>query len=99
MCDTTMLINPGIVNLIAPNWVLLCMSLVLLPFVSDHLKMQEMCNKAVAFNLYMLDEIPDHFKTQTMCNEAVRREPWLLKIIPDLFKTEEMWIKAVEVDS
>ena len=90
MCDTAMFVDPGTVNLITSDGVLLRMPLVLLFFVSDHLKMQQMCNKAVAFNPYMLNEIPDHFKTQAMCNEAVRREPWLLKIIPDLFKTEEM---------
>ena len=32
--------------------------------VPDHLKTQEMCNKAVEKNPYQLDDFPDHLKTQ-----------------------------------
>ena len=43
-------------------------------YVPDHIKMQEMCNKAVAFNPYMLRFVPDHFKMQGMRDKAVMED-------------------------
>ena len=59
---------------------------------------QEMCDKAVARNLYTLRFIPDHLKTQEMCNEVMRTMPDAFHLIPDHFKTQGMCIKATEVN-
>ena len=40
-------------------------------FIPDHLKTQEMCDKAVARNSSMLDYIPDKTKTQEMYIKVV----------------------------
>ena len=98
MCDAAIRMDPGMVNFITPDGVLLRMASVLLFFVPDHLKTQEMCDKMVAFNPYMLDDVPDYFKTQEMCNEAVRRRPWLLCHILDHLKTQKMCDAAVMED-
>ena len=43
----------------------------LLRFISDHLKAQGMCEKAVEKYPETLKFVPDIFKTQEMCEEAV----------------------------
>ena len=58
--------------------------------VPEHLKTQEMCNKAVAGFSCALKYVPDYLKTQEMCNEAVRNNPYLLKHVSDHFKTQKM---------
>ena len=48
-----------------------------LEFVPDHLKSQEMCNKAVEEeDQCQLCNVPDHFKTQEMCDAAVNEDPY-----------------------
>ena len=63
--------------------------------IPDHFWAQEMCDKAVAYNLNMLDYIPDKFKTQETYIKAVEGEPWQLRYVHE-FKTQEMCIKAVD---
>ena len=41
-----------------------------LGFVPDHLKMQEMCIKAVEVDPSFMELVPDHLKTQEMCDKA-----------------------------
>ena len=41
----------------------------------EHLKMQKMCNEAVAGYSYALKYVPDHFKTQEMCIQALSNNP------------------------
>ena len=65
-------------------------------FIPDHLKTQEICDKAVACNPRMLDYIPDKFKTQEMYIKAVEGDPFQFRHVYDEFKTQEMCIKAVE---
>ena len=43
--------------------------------ISEHFKMQEMCNEMVAQFSYTLRYVPDHLKTEEMCNQAVRNNP------------------------
>ena len=61
----------------------------------EHLKMQEMCNKAVAGFSCALKYVSDHFKTQEMCSQAVGNNTYLWKHIPDVFKTPKMCDEAV----
>ena len=56
-------------------------------FIPDHLKTQEMCDKAVACNPSMLDCIPDKSKTQEMYIKVVEGEPFQLRHVCDEFKT------------
>ena len=65
---------------------------------SEHLKTQEMCDKAVLMGLYALRYVLDDLKTQEMCNQAVRNNPAVSFLVPDCFKTQELCIKAIEVD-
>ena len=65
-------------------------------FIPDHLKTQEMCDKAVAHNPRVLDYIPDKFKTQEMYIKAVEIDPLQLRHVCDEFKTQKMCIKAVK---
>ena len=44
-------------------------------FFPDHLKTQEMCDKAVVCNPRMIDCIPDKFKTQETHIKAIRSIP------------------------
>ena len=44
-----------------------------LEFVPGHLKMQDMCNKAVCRELYTLRYVSDHLKTQEMYNWVVEK--------------------------
>ena len=67
--------------------------------VPEHLKTQEMCNKAVEKGpSWMLEYVPDHFVTQEMCNKAVQSKPWALEYVPDHFVTQEMCNKAMQRD-
>ena len=56
-------------------------------FIPDHLKTQEMCDKAVARNPSMLDYIPDQSKTQEMYIKVVEGDPFQLRQVCDEFKT------------
>ena len=49
-----------------------------LGFVSDRLKTQEMCNKAVTCSPDTLWDVPDHLKTQEICDKAVGIDPYML---------------------
>ena len=64
-----------------------------LEFVPDHLKSQEMCNKAVEEeDQCQLCNVPDHFKTQEMCDAAVNEDPYTLKFVPYQIYNEVMCI-------
>ena len=54
-----------------------------LKFVPDHLKTQEMYNKAVCIVSRSLAYIPDHFKTQEICDKAVWEDSSSLQFFPD----------------
>ena len=65
-----------------------------LEFVLDHLKTQEMCERAVEKAPYTLKCVPDYLKTQGMCIKAVEKYPLILIFVPDWFVTREgvhMW--------
>ena len=55
---------------------------------SDHLKTQEMCNKAVEKDSCLLVFVPDRLRTQEMLGEAVSNRPWQ-SCIPDHVRTQE----------
>ena len=65
----------------------------------EHLKTQEMCNKAVADFSCALKYVPDHLKTQEMCSQAVSNNPYMLGYVPDHLKTQKMCDKAIEIES
>ena len=65
-------------------------------YVPDHIKMQERCNKAMAFNPYMLRFVPDHFKMQGMCHKAVMEDPCPLECVPGCFQTQGMCDAALK---
>ena len=58
--------------------------------IPDHLKTQEMCNKAVRINSLSLAYVPDHFKTQGMCNGVVHNKPCMMLFVPDHLIPQEM---------
>ena len=62
----------------------------------DHLKTQEMCNKAVDLNPRALIHVPDRFITQEMCDDAVDSWGYAILNVPDRFKTQEICNKAVD---
>ena len=95
MCNTAECMDSGKINFITSQGVLLRMSSVLLFFIPDCLKTQEMCNEAVKKNPWLLEFVPDHVRTQEVCSKVVRLDPWLLKIIPDHLETQETCDKAV----
>ena len=64
----------------------------------EHLKMPEMCDKAVAGFSYPLRYVPDHLKTEEICRQAIGNNPYLLKYVPDQLKTEKMCDKAIEIE-
>ena len=51
--------------------------------IPDHLKTQEMHDKAVRIGPWSLRYVPDHLKTQEMCNVAVELDPYALICVPD----------------
>ena len=66
--------------------------------IPEHLKMQEMCDKAVDMELCSLAYVSYRFKTEEMCKEAVHREPYTLPYVHDHFnhfKTQEMCNEAM----
>ena len=64
-------------------------------FMPDHLKTQEMCDKAVDKDPNLFKYVPDQSKTQEMCNKAVDKDSEMLMCVPDHLKTHEMCDKAV----
>ena len=68
-------------------------------FVPEHLKIQEMCNKAVEENPYQLGDFPDHLKNTKISIKAFDDEPEALKYVPDHHKTEKMCKEAVRRES
>ena len=58
-------------------------------YVPDHFKTEEMCNRAVYDCPWMLGEVSDHLKTREICNEAVGRHLCLLEHISDWFITRQ----------
>ena len=83
MCDTAMRMDPGTINFTTSDGVLLRMPSVLLLFVANQYKTQEMCDKAAAFNPCMLRHVPDHFKAQEMCNRLMTCNPSKLWHVSD----------------
>ena len=67
----------------------------MLRYVSDNLKTQEMCEKALK-KIHVCWHIPNHFKTQGMCESAVEDNLWSLVYVPDPYKTQEIYNKAVK---
>ena len=57
--------------------------------VPDHLKTQEMYNKAVRIEPILLWYVPDHLKTQDMCNKAACKHTWLLQYVPHWFVAQQ----------
>ena len=57
--------------------------------MTDDLKTQEMCEKAVWEGTCMLRFVPDRSKAGEMCNEAVEVDPRHLNHVPDHFKTQK----------
>ena len=47
----------------------------------DHLKTQEMCEKAIEKKTYQLGDFLDHFKTKRMCEKAGEDEPEALEYV------------------
>ena len=66
--------------------------------IPEHLKTEEMCNKAMAQFPYALYYVPDYLKTKKMCDDAIYNNPAVLFLILDRSKTKDMCIKALEVD-
>jgi len=66
-----------------------------LKFIPKQLKTQEMCDKAVKYNIQLLKYVPEQFRTQEMCNKAIGKNPWTLELVPEQFKTQEMYNKVV----
>ena len=63
----------------------------ILPFfylISDHLKTQGMCIKAVEEHPCYLDDAFNH-KTQEMCDKGVSEDPYLLPYVPDWFVMQD----------
>ena len=58
--------------------------------VPGHLKIQEVCEKAVEENPWCLNGVPDHFKKQKMCKKVVEEKPYTLEFFLAHFKTGEM---------
>ena len=69
----------------------------LLEHVPEHLKTQEMCDKAVWEDLSSLQYVPDHLQTQEMCDDAVREGSCELDFFLDHFKMQEMCNEAVPI--
>ena len=66
----------------------------LLWLIPDHIKTQEMFEKAVENEPGALEYIPDQYKTQEMCDKAVKDDSSFLQFVPDWFVTREqidMW--------
>ena len=61
-----------------------------LKYISDHLKTQGMCEKAIEKDLPGLNYVPDHLKTRGMCERAVEKYPYSLRLVPDHLKTRGM---------
>ena len=64
--------------------------------VPDHLKTQQMCNKAVEEYPWRLSDFPHHLKTQGMCEKTIEDESGTLEYVPNYFKVQRMCEKAVE---
>ena len=58
----------------------------LLAYVPDHFKTEEMCNEAVLVDPWLMYDVPDYLKTQEMCNEVVKKVQWLLFDVPNRFR-------------
>ena len=68
-------------------------------FVTDHFKIQEMCNEAIEKVPWLIYFVPDHFWTQEMCNKIIRAMPEdTFHYIPDRLQTQEICEKAVTDD-
>ena len=69
----------------------------LMMVVPDHLKAQNLCNKAVHMEPRLLAYAPDHLKTQKICKETVTHKPYMLRFIPDHLKTQEICDTAIYI--
>ena len=67
--------------------------------VPDHLKTEEMFNKAVKKYPWQLRDFPYHLKTQDTCERAVDNEPKTLEYVPNHFKIQDMCDKVATDDS
>ena len=70
---------------------------VLLKFIFDRFKTQEICGKAIAVKGWTLCFVTDHFKSLEMC-EAIEEDPWSLANVPDHIKNQEICRRVVEED-
>ena len=68
------------------NW-LVCIEPRFLKLISDDLKTQEMCNKAVEKEPWLLYYVPDQYRTQEMRRRAVEKYLHPLRFILDHLKT------------
>ena len=66
-------------------------------YVPDHLKKQDMCERAVCFKTNTLEHVPDNLKTQEMCDKVVHHGPWQLKDVPYHLKIEEMYKELLKI--
>ena len=62
----------------------------------DHLKTQEMCERALDVHPWTLKFFPDHLKTKKMCDRAIEENPYTLEFVPDHLKMKEMCERAVD---
>ena len=69
-----------------------------LKLISDDLKTQEMCNKAIEKVSWLLHCVSVRLRTQEMCENSVEKCLHLTRFISDHLKTQEMCEKAVEKD-
>ena len=65
----------------------------LMKYVPDKCKTQQICYKAFLVNGGMLMFIPDCYRDQIMYNKAVDNYPHALKSVPDCYKTQKIVIR------
>ena len=58
-----------------------------LKYVIDHLKTQEMCEKAIEECQCKLEYVQDHLKMQKLCGAVAMEDLLLLRYVPDWFVT------------
>lgn len=67
---------------------------IMIKYIPNEFKSQDMCNKAVKYGSWLLQFIPDRFKMQDMFNNAVEYDPWFIFLVSDWFVTLRYWISA-----
>ena len=64
-------------------------------YVPDQCKTQEMCDKAILENGWTLESIPDCYKNQRICNKASDNYVYALKFVSDCCKTVSWWMRLL----